>query len=401
MAAELDRRSFNQSVLAAAIGLAFPGCGADDDRYSEADAAALEAHRRDELEASGTGPYGPQVYRGYRGLAEMPWFDLDGAGRLICTVEDLPPVIDMHAHLGMSMLFAPEIDLLSPTPPVRHILDCDAQDPGCRLDLDVYANANFTAADLWALRRGAVAQLSIGSSAAATHTIPNLIEELDAMRIAQAVIHPIAFGLPFGDDLTERFGAAIKAAGVGDRLIPGCSVHPRDDGAIEKLRRYAAAGARIIKLHPAGQRFFPDSPEAMVIYEECQNLGIAVFFHGGRAGIEPEYAHPFNLIRHYEPALKRFPGLPFVLGHGGARDVAGAIPLLERYPNCWFEIHGQGVTVLRQIVERVDGRRLLFGTDWPFYHLAMSLAKVLMVTEDRPDWRRAILRENADLLLSP
>jgi predicted TIM-barrel fold metal-dependent hydrolase len=42
---------------------------------------------------------------------------------------------------------------------------------------------------------------------------------------------------------------------------------------------------------------------------------------------------------------------------------------------------------------------LLFGTDWPFYHLGATLAKVLLVTRERPDARDAILRGNALRLL--
>jgi predicted TIM-barrel fold metal-dependent hydrolase len=53
-----------------------------------------------------------------------------------------------------------------------------------------------------------------------------------------------------------------------------------------------------------------------------------------------------------------------------------------------------GVTILHELIER-----LLFGTDWPFYHQAATLAKVLLVTEGRRDVRRAILRGNAERLL--
>lgn len=360
----------------------------------------MVAQKARELEQSGSGPFGMQRYRGYRGLAELPWFELDGNGVLRCTVEDLPPALDFHAHLGISLLFAPNIDLQAKTDRVHHLLDCDATDPGCDLDLDVYINANFTDAHLRELQFGSVSQLLWGSSAAATHTLPNLLAEMDATRIDKAVILPISFGLPFGDDLTERFMAAIRTAGAENRFIFGASVHHGDDEAVEKLERYAKAGARAVKLHPAGQRFFPDSPEAMEIYEACERLGLVVFFHAGRAGIEPSYTHQFTMMRNYEPMLKRFPQLQFVFGHAGARDIADAIPLAKRYPNVWMEIHGQGVTKLHELIERVGSDRLLFGTDWPFYHLAATLAKVLIVTKNKPAVRAAILRGNADRLFA-
>ena len=370
----------------------------DSDRYTAEDEERLAAQRRREKEMSGRGPFGMHRYKGYRGLAELPWFEIDGSGQLRCTVEELPPAFDAHAHLGMSLLFAPEIDLQARTGRVRHLLDCDGREPGCELDLDVYMNANFTDADLRALRIGAVAQLTWGNSAAATHTVPNLLAEMDATGVRRALVLPIAFGLPFGDDLTERFMRAIEVSGAGDRLVRGASVHCADEEAVEKLERYAAAGARAVKLHPAGQRFFPDSAAAMKVYEACGRLGLVVFFHAGRAGIEPEYTHQFTVMRNYEPMLKRFPEVNFVLGHAGARDIADAVPLAKRYPNAWMEIHGQGVTNLHELIERVGSERLLFGTDWPFYHLAATLAKVLIVSEGKPDLRRAILHGNADRL---
>lgn len=397
----VSRRRFLVSAAAGAAGLALPGCGgeAEPGRYTEADVAALARQREDERARSGQGPFGAQRYRGYRGLAELPWFELDGRGRLRCVADDFPPALDMHCHLGMSMLLAPELDLQARTERVQHLLDCDGRDPGCELDLDVYINANFSEDDLWELRKGAVAQALWGSRVAATHTIPNLLAEMDASRVGEALISPIAFGLPFGDDLTERWMAAISEAGAGSRLFEGASVHPRDPDRIAKLERYAAAGARAIKLHPTMQRFYPDDPAVMDVYEACQRLGLVVFFHAGRAGIEPEATHRYALPRHFEGAFSSFPELDFVMGHAGARDAAEALPLALRYENAWLGIHGQGVTTLAEMLEATGGERMLFGTDWPFYHLAATLAKVLIVTEARPDVRAAILRGNAERLL--
>jgi predicted TIM-barrel fold metal-dependent hydrolase len=194
---------------------------------------------------------------------------------------------------------------------------------------------------------------------------------------------------------------ALAAAGTGAGLLPGASVHPRDSGWRERLRGFAARGARAVKLHPAGQRFYPDDPVAMEIYAECGRLGLPVVFHTGRAGIEPERTFPYTLPRNYEAALAEHPGVRFVLGHAGARDVADAIPLARRYPNAWLDIHGQGVTQLAELLAAVGPERLVFGSDWPFYPLAASLAKVLIVTEGDPRARRAILAENAAGVFPP
>jgi len=397
----LSRRDFILTAAASTASLALSGCGceADPQRYTEADAVRLARQREDERARSGRGPFGPQRYRGYRGLAELPWFELDADGQLRCVADVLPRAIDVHCHLGMSLFLAPEVDLQARTARVQHLLDCDAQRPGCDLDLDVYINANFSEDELWQLRMGAFAQLTWGSAAAATQTIPNLLHEMDATRIGEALILPIAFGLPIGDDLCERWMAAIHEAGAGERLLLGASVHPRDPERIAKLERYAAAGARAVKLHPTMQRFYPDDPDVMEIYQACERLGLVVVFHAGRAGIEPESTHRYALPRHLEGALASFPEVDFVLGHAGARDAAAALPLALRYENAWLGIHGQGVTQLREMLDAMGGERMLYGSDWPFYHLAATLAKVLIVTEGRPEQRDALLRGNAERLL--
>ena len=375
-----------------------PGCR-ESARYTEADERALEAQRLRDREQAGQGPFGDQRYAGYRGLADLPYFELDEAGILRCIVQDLPPALDIHAHLGMSLLFAPQPDLLAKHERVEHLLDWEGDDPDAMLDLDMYINGNFTPADLRELRFGAVTQLLWGNRKAVTHTIPNLIAEMDATKVTHSMILPIDFGLPFGPNITEAFMQAIEESGQQERLLPGASVHPSDSHAAEKLARYAAAGARMVKLHPAMGRYFPDDEAMFPIYRACDELGLPVIFHGGRAGIEPETMHKYTLMRHYEGAFRAFPNVQFVLGHAGARDAEDAIGLADRHPNLWFDSHGQGVTMLARMLEEIGPERLLYGTDWPFYHLASALAKVLLVTEGKPSERYNLLYGNAARLL--
>lgn len=101
--------------------------------------------------------------------------------------------------------------------------------------------------------------------------------------------------------------------------------------------------------------------------------------------------------RHYEAALAEFPNLQYILGHAGARDSEAMIALAARYDNAWLGIHGQSLTMLEAMIERSNEDRLLFGTDWPFYHLGSSLAKVLITTDTpkRKLLRQKILRDNA------
>lgn len=381
--------------MLAGVAVAAAGCSRPGD-YTPEEAAALERQIQAERAASGTGPYGPLTVQGYRGLATLPYFAVEPDGLLRLKVEGLPRFVDFHVHLGMNLLFAPEIDLLRRTPRIQYLLDCDRDNPGCRLDLDVYINSAFTPEMHDELEHEARNQLLFGSAAAATHTIPNLLAEMDAIGCERVNVLPIAAGLPFGDDLTERWLAAIRAAKAGNRLTPFASVHPSDGRWRERLRAAAAQGVQGLKVHPEVQRVFPDDPDMMPVYAECERLGLVVIFHGGRSGIEPEFMRKYALIRRYVGAVRAFPRVQFVMGHAGARDVAEAMALAREYQNVWLEITGQGVTQLDRIIAQVGSERLLFGSDWPFYPLAATLAKVLIVTEKRPDARAAILRANAD-----
>lgn len=395
----LDRRGFLGGLLASAAALALPGCR-DGEDYTEDDAARLERQRQAEAAARGKGPWGELRFRGYRGLAELPYFELDRNGELRLTVEGLPQAIDFHAHLGMNLLFAPEIDLLQRTPRIQYLLDCDRDMPGCELDLDVYINSAFSEEMHGELESEITNQLFFGSDAAATHTIPNLVDELDRVRFGQAVILPIALGLPFGDRLTEVWLEAIGRSERRDRLVPFASVHPSSAAAPARLREFAARGARGVKLHPEMQRFFPDADGTMAVYAECERLGLPILFHAGRSGIEPEFMRKYALIRRWEAPVRDFPRVQFVLGHAGARDVDDAIALARANDNVWLEITGQGVTKLDEILQKVGPEKLVFGSDWPFYPLAATLAKVLLVTEKRQEARAAILRTNADRIFA-
>lgn len=396
---QTNRRAFLQTLGLGASGLALAGCSDEPapGRYTQADIDLLAQQRITEAKASGKGPYGKHVYPGYRGLAQLPWFELDSNGNLVCTDDSVPHAIDIHCHFGMSVLLAPEIDLNARTARVKHLLDCDAQNPGCKLDLDIYVNGNFDEQALSQLGWSTIAQGLWGSEFAETQTIPNLLAEMDAMRIQQSIILPIKMGLPFGDQQTERWHDAIKTSGAGKRLIGGLSVHPHADDRIEQMRAHAATGARMMKLHPTVQKFYPDDADMMPLYKEAEKLGIVIFFHGGRAGIEPESRLRYAMPRHYEAVLANFPKLQVVIGHAGARDNEAMLELALKYDNAWLGIHGQGVTRLDEMIRRTGGERLLFGTDWPFYHIGASLAKVLICTDapGQQPIRQAILRGNA------
>ena len=353
----MNRRNAIKIALATGLPLSVLGCSDDvsPEQYTQADKDLMARQQELERQNSGKGPFGKHVYQGYRGLADLPWFELDSEQRLVCVDESIPKAIDVHCHLGMSVLFEPELDSVkgasthSPPAGLRRI-----RTPGCDLDLDIYVNGNFSEEALSSLTKTIVAQGLWGSDYAETQTIPNLLREMDAMRVERSVLLPIEFGFWFGDRQTEKWRDAVARANT-DRLISGFSVSPDDKNAIADMERHVKAGARVMKLHPPVQRFFPDDPSLDELYTRAAELGVIVFYHGGRAGIESEAAHPYAMPRHYEATFKNHPNLQCVIGHGGARDGDAMLELALKYDNVWLGTHGQGITHLDKMIEATNG----------------------------------------------
>lgn len=325
-------------------------------------------------------------------LDRLPWFDVRGGNRIVLAADaadEVGPVIDMHTHLAMGWLRPLAVDLGASTPTVDYYLPLTQP-----LDLDVYSNRNIDDASMFAMK----ADLSLlgltGWGKRVTHTAPNLVRDMGGLGIVSAVVLP--FDLPVGARNAERI---IEATKHHPELIPFGSAHPFDRDVDARLTRQKADGARGVKLHPNGQFIAPDHPRTVHLCGRCGAHGLPVLFHCGPVGIEPEPARRRSQVYRYEKAIAENPDTTFVLGHSGALQHDRAIEF-TRYPNTFFELSCLGLSALRDVVEAVPADRLLYGTDWPFYHQALTLARVLIATEDSPGLRRAILHDNAARLLS-
>ncbi len=342
----------------------------------------------------------PKQVPGFRGLDQLPYFKVDRDGNLVLAARDVPEGIDFHTHLGVSFLLAPEVDLLRRTARPEYILDYDAEEPPCPFDLEEYISATATPAMIEGMEKEVKSALFQGSRKAQTHSVPNLLAEMDRVGIRKSVVLGLAPGLSPDEDLTERWGEAIRRAGATERLILFGAVPPKDPRAIEKLRRQKESlGIRGIKFHPMVHRCAPNDPAAMRLFEECGRLDLPVFFHTGKPAMGPVASRAFADMKNFVEPVSSFPKIPFVFGHAGNRDWKEALPIAKDHENVWLELHGQGLTALRTIVSEADRERLLFGSDWPWYPIAASLAKILIVTERDRKLRSRILRDNAERFL--
>jgi predicted TIM-barrel fold metal-dependent hydrolase len=258
----------------------------------------------------------------------------------------------------------------------------------------VYQNKNFTPEALQALKR----DLTLGSlghgGMRATHTVPNLVREMDELGVARSVLLPI--DLPY---ISKNATHALDAAQHEPKLVSFGSVHPIVDRVGARLDEQAHAGACGVKVHPAVQLISPDHPRAMSLYRQCAARNLPVLWHCGPVGIELQSGRRRSQVALYEKPIAEQPRTRFVLGHAGALQMEQALELACRYPNVWLELSGQSLPNVRVILDRADPDRIVYGSDWPFYHQAIGIAKVLLATEGREPLRSKVLYRNAAALL--
>ncbi len=328
-------------------------------------------------------------FASHMGLADLPYFELRDGDHLVLADEGLGPAIDFHTHLALAYVRPMQVDLLKAHPVTQHYL------PMYRpLDLDVYQNRNFTPEDLKRMTRDLTLASVTAKGMRATHTIPNLEREMADLQIETSVL--LAIDYPA---LSDNARTWLQVAGGHQELVVFGSVHPFTRNVERKLDRQKAMGARGIKVHPAVQVVRPDWPRCLDFYRLCADRGLPVLFHCGPVGIEPRLGRYMSQVRFYRRAIEQVPNTVFILGHSGALQMSEALQIAKRHENVYLELASQSVSNIRKILDEGPTDRVLFGSDWPFYHQATAMAKVLLATEGRDEVRRKVLYGNAARLL--
>ena len=321
-------------------------------------------------------------------LAALPWFEEDH-GEIVVSDPAVGPVIDTHTHYALPTLPIHAIDMTRETPDSNLLLGrC------CAHHLDIRANQCFGPGELAALKRELLVGGITGRGKRSDHTAPNLARDMRSVNVTRSVVLALDLSLP-----SHHPRDTLRTTAGRDEVTGYGSIHPRSLQARRRLEEQLHLGARGLKLHPPNQLFRPDAWYAMRIYAMCGKENIPVFWHCGPAGIEPKLNQYFAQVRFYERPLRELPGTEFVLGHAGSLQHREAIALQRRYRNAWLEISGLSLGQLREVLDEADTDRVIFGSDWPFYHPVLPLAKVLIATEGRPELRRKVLHDNAARLL--
>jgi len=332
----------------------------------------------------------PSRFTSLLDLTRLPWFGLSEQGRLVMNDKSIGPIADLHTHLALAYVRPMSVDLHKLHAETQHYLpSC------CAIDLDVYVNRNMSPEIVKELTKDLTVRSLGPRGMRETHTIPNLTREMDEIGIRASVLLPIDFPV-----LSHNADVALAAASTtSDKLFSFGSVHPYASNPEGRLDAQYALGARGIKMHPSVQMVRADNRRARALYKMCGDRQMVVFWHCGPAGIEPKLGQYLNQVKFYEQPIRENPATTFVLGHAGALQFDEALDLHLRYPNVWLETSSQSLRNVTRMVNEADTRRVVHGSDWPFYHPAISVSKVLIATEGKPEIRHQILWSNAARLL--
>lgn len=226
-----------------------------------------------------------------------------------------------------------------------------------------------------------------------------LLDEMDGAGIDMSVLIGTDWGLGrYGDgDITweeqNKIYASISQK-YPDRIISIAGIDPRRKEAVPFLERAIKEwGMKGLKIHPV-PGFYPNDRVVYPLYEKALELGIPVFFHTGPILCQQsKYAQPI----YCDDVALDFPDLNLILCHGGHwawwREALG---IIAHKPNVYLDLsawqpfaHVQPLEfyrILRQMLDLGGPRRILFGSDGPFFKLLVPQVEWVKMFKEPPDF---------------
>ncbi len=172
-------------------------------------------------------------------------------------------------------------------------------------------------------------------------------------------------GYPEANDFVIEAAAEANAG-----WVPFCRVKPGEN-ALEEAERSLARGAKGIKLHPRAEQFTLDHPDVARLFALADERRLPILIHAGR-GIPALGEH---VIAH----ASRFPGARVILAHAGVTDLAWIWRAVADLPNVLFDSAWWLPSDLATLFTLVPPAQILFASDAPYGHTAVSAASQLRI----------------------
>jgi uncharacterized protein len=228
------------------------------------------------------------------------------------------------------------------------------------------------------------------------HHADELVRQMDQAGISQAVL--LAPDFSFALEVSENMAAIalghheIRLRHPG-RFLVFLGYDPRSgpeglDGFERDIRQYDFEG---LKLYPPCG-YSPSDESLFPVYELCGQLGLPVLLHTGPTSpvLSFEYSNPALIDR----AARQFPGVNFILAHGGVNYVEEALLMCAYRPNVYLDfsafpaaLAADGwVNHLARLFRSSLNHKVIFGTDWPVCRATVSHESVVrkLLAQDGP-----------------
>ncbi len=180
----------------------------------------------------------------------------------------------------------------------------------------------------------------------------------------------------YGNSDETLLGIHEHMAGIVERhpsrIVPLASVDPRRSDAPELFRKCVQDyGMKGLKWHP-DNGFYPNGEEAFRVLEVASELKVPLLTHSGPLpGMRSEFAHPIHL----DEVAYSFPSLTIIAAHMGDTWWREWLALVTYKRNIYGDLAMWQFTaernlprlkaILREIIDQVGSRQILFATDAP------------------------------------
>lgn len=318
----------------------------------------------------------------------LPWFEKDDSGELrLKDNSGVGPIVDTHSHVGWAFGLGRSVDMTRNCK-VEYFYDYERQQDVLFKQIHPTQNeaAQMTQEDLSLFVKTPKRNR--------TQTAANLAAEMDRMNYGHIALLPIAV-----PHLPRHMKDTLNAAKMDDRFMPLGAVYPKpwsDNKVAELDRQVKEHHIKGVKYHPIFQLIAPDDPDMMKFFAWCEGNDMLVYAHTGYTGREPGFMKQKSEPQRFAKALEAFPKLRMVFAHTGVRRVDEALEVARRFEDrVWLDISGQAAPAITYILQRYNSEQVMFGSDWPFYPLAVMVARGLVATESCPNLRAQLFGENA------
>jgi uncharacterized protein len=199
---------------------------------------------------------------------------------------------------------------------------------------------------------------------------PAVAAALEAAGVERFVFFSYAHRPGMARDLNRWLRDVATALPAG---VPLGTVHAADEEPVEIAEEaLRALGLFGLKLHIQVQRFYPDDPRMLPVYQRLVAHDRVLIIHVGTG----PHTNEFTGVARFTRVLERFPDLRAVICHMGAFETRECFRLLDRFPRLHLDTT-MALTAASTAFTRIDpglvrdadlvrhAERIVFGSDFP------------------------------------